>query len=270
MKLYATDDIASSIRRAHTDFTHVLVNRGYTTIKPVFFRSALIADLPVYQWAWWKPASNGQLDRWRSGGGVLLDQYTYSDRAGAADVLVFVECPMTMDRIERSSRNIVEYTVLPRPHTWGVHEQCIELRTPEPAALEPLWAAARSNRMSDVQLAEETGLPRQHVTYMRASLRPVEEWEIRPRLMPEFAGLLPAWEWIGSGRCCSKREVRETGHRAAVKEMARLGHIALSKVQAYPDSEPDWGRIERRRRDAIADLESVRSLVESLPDHLAS
>jgi hypothetical protein len=174
-----------------------------------------------------------------------------------------------MNRIVQSSQHIAEYTVLPRPHTWRVHEQCIELRTPSPAALESLWLTARGRRISDDQLAEETGLPRPHVTYMRASLNPVEEWEMRPRLRPEFPGLLPAWEWIGNRRCASKREVREAGHKAAVKEMARLGHIALSKVQAYPEIEPDWDRIERRRREAIEDLASVRSLLEGLPDHLS-
>jgi hypothetical protein len=269
MKLYATTDIATSIRRAHDAFTHILVNRGYTIIKPVFFRSVLISDLPVYQWGYWKKATHGQLERWRANGGVLIDEYTFSDKSGAADVLVFVECPLTMRRIIQSSQHIAEYTVLPRPHTWRVHEQCLDLRTPSADALQPLWQAARGRRISDDRLAEETGLTRPHLTYIRASLKPVEEWEIKPRLQPDFAGFLPAWEWIGAGRCASRKEVHEAGHKAAVKEMARLGHIALSKVQAYSDTEPDWERVERRRREAIEDLASVRSLLEGLPDHLS-
>jgi hypothetical protein len=268
MKLYATSDVASSIRKSHEAFTHVLVNRGYTTIKPVFFRSVLIADLPVYQWASWNAATDSQLKRWRESGGVLLDQNTYSDKAGEADVLIFVECPMTMDRLVQSSQHIENYTVVPRPHTWSVHEQCVELRTPPVDLLRSLWSICRGARLTDDQLADSVGLPKQHVMYMRANLKPVEEWEIRPRLKPEFAGFADAWEWIGAGRCACKKEVREAGRKTAVKEMARLGHIALSKVQHYPEKEPDWEYLARKRDDAIADLASVRSLVESLPDHL--
>ncbi|KVT04473.1 hypothetical protein WT24_23540 [Burkholderia sp. MSMB1078WGS] len=53
MRYLATTDVGQSIRKAFSDYTHILVNRGYTTIKPVFFKSASIADLPVYVWAWW-------------------------------------------------------------------------------------------------------------------------------------------------------------------------------------------------------------------------
>ncbi|HDR9148929.1 hypothetical protein [Burkholderia vietnamiensis] len=268
MKLYSTSDTAGSIRKAFADFTHVLVNRGYTTIKPAFFKSASIADLPVYVWAWWDRASDGQLAKWQANGGVLLDRYTYSDRAGAADVLVFVECPMTMDRLTRSYAKTSEYTVIPVPHTWRVHEECIDLRTPRVEDLRAIWSACRGRRLTDEELESETGIPRQRVTYMRKSLKPVEEWELRPRLEPDAAGLVPAWDWIGSGRTESKKVIREVGKKAAIKQMARLGHISLTKWQVYRNDEPDWDVIERKRLQAIADLAEVRSLVESLPDHL--
>lgn len=268
MKFYATQNVGASIRKALLGFTHVLVNRGYTTIKPVFFKSESIADLPVYVWAWWDRSSDGQLARWRDNGGILLDRYTYSDRAGPADVLVFVECPMTMDRIIRSYANTSEYTVIPVPHTWRVHEECIDLRTPRVDDLREIWTVCRGQRLTDGQLDSKTGIPRQRVTYMRKSLKPVEEWEIRPRLAPEARGLLPAWEWIGRGRTELKKMVREEGHKAAIKEMARLGHISLTKWQVYQSDEPDWDILDRKRQQAIADLAEVRSLVESLPDHL--
>ncbi|WP_322040114.1 hypothetical protein [Burkholderia diffusa] len=268
MQLYSTTDTAASIRKAFVGFTHVLVNRGYTTIKPVFFKSASIAELPVYVWAWWDRASDGQLARWRDNGGVLLDRYTYSDRAGPADVLVFVECPMTMDRLTRSYANTSAYTVVPVPHTWRVHEECIDLRTPNVDDLRTIWAACRGQRLTDEQLESKTGIPRQRVTYMRKSLKPVEEWEVRPRLAPDAPGMVPAWDWIGSGRTELKKVIREEGHKAAIKEMARLGHISLTRYQVYRSSEPDWVVLERKRNAAIADLAEVRSLVESLPDHL--
>jgi len=268
MKLYVTHDVAASIRKAHADFTHVLVNCGYTTIKPVFFRSAKIADLPVYQWAWWDQSTDGQLKRWRESGGVLLDRYTVSNRAGAADVLVFVECPLTMARVAQSAVNTAEYTVLPIPHTWSTHQECVDLRTPPTDVLRDLWKICCGARLTDAELEEASGIPRQKVMYMRKNLRPVEEWQIKPRLAPDFTGFIDAWEWIGTGRTASKKDVRLEGHRAAIKEMARLGHISLTKYLQYPDREPDWSVLDRKRSRATADLAEVRSLVETLPDHL--
>lgn len=268
MKLYATTDTAASIRAAHDAFTHVLVNRGYTTIKPTYFRSRKIADLPVYLWAHWESASASQLTRWQQHGGVLIDRDTLSDRAGPADVLVFVECPLTLNRIERSMLHITEYGVIPRPHTWRVHEQAIDLRTPEQSRLRLLWDICGGQRLTDDELAEHSGLPKQIVQYQRCSFNDVEEWEIRPRIAPEYAGLSLAWEWVGKGRVEPKKAVREAGHKAAIKEMARLGHVSLKKHHRYALDAPDWEKLEAKRQQALADLAAVRSLVESLPDHL--
>lgn len=270
MNLYATTDTAASIHAAYSAFTHVLVNRGYTTIKPAFFRSSKIADLPVYVWAWWEKAAAGQLDKWRQHGGVLIDRYITSERAGSADVLLFVECPMTMARIEKSMTHIAEYGVIPRPHTWTVHEQAIDLRTPEDSRLRLLWEICCGQRITDDELAEYSGLPKQHVQYQRCSFKDVEEWEIRPRLAPEAPGLTPAWEWVGKGRTEPKKVVREAGHKAAIKEMARLGHVSLKKYHRYAADEPDWAKLEAKRQQALSDLAEVRSLVESLPDHLGA
>lgn len=269
MKLYATTDVAESIRRAHEAFTHVILNRGYTTIKPVYFRSSKIADLPVYLWAHWEPASASQLTRWQQGGGVLIDRNTLSDQVGPADVVVFVECPLTIDRVERSMRHIAEYGVIPRPHTWRVHEQAVDLRAPEQSRLRLLWDICGGQRMADDELAERSGVPKHIVQYQRCSFNHVEEWEIRPRIAPEdSSGLMPAWEWVGKGRSEPKKAVREAGHKAAIKELARRGHVSLRKVHQYACEAPDWDRLEATRQQALADLAAVRSLVESLPDHL--
>jgi hypothetical protein len=268
MKLYATTDVAASIRRAHGAFTHVLVNRGYTTIKPTYFRSSKVSDLPVYVWAHWEKASVGQLDRWKRSGGVLIDRDPVSNRAGAADVLVFVECPMTLDRIRNSMEHIAEYGVIPRPHTWRVHEQAIDLRAPEQSRLRLLWDICGGQRITDDELAEYSGLPKQVVQYQRCSFKDAEEWEIRPRMAPKAPGLVPAWEWVGKGRSEPKRAVREAGHKVAIKELARLGHVSLKKYHRYAFDAPDWEKLAAKRQQALADLAEVRSLVESLPDHL--
>lgn len=267
MRLYRTSDAPASIRAAHEAFTHVLVNRAYTTIRPAFFRSSKIADLPVYQWAKWLAATDSQLERWRANGGVLIDRYTYSDLAGPADVLVFVECPLTMMRIQRSMKHIAEYGVIYRPHTWSVHEFAIDCRQPSDERLRVLWAACAGQRLTDAELAEATGLPRSEVTYQRSSFKPAKEWEIQRRLKPEEAHFLPAWEWVGERRMVLEREAGRAGHRNALREMARLGYIGLTKYQRYESTKPDWKRFAKKRKEAIADLHRVQSLVESLPDH---
>jgi hypothetical protein len=268
LKLFATTDVAASIRAAHSAFTHVLVNRGYTTIKPVYFRSSKIADLPVYAWASWDKATESQLRKWREKGGVLIDRDKVPNGVGPADVLLFVECPLTVRRIEFSMREISEYGVIPRPHTWRVHEDAIDLRTPPAERLRALWDICRGARITDDELAEQSTLPKQVVQYQRNSFKPVEEWEIRPRIAPEAPGLLPAWEWVGKGRTETKNAVRGAGHKIALKEMARLGHVALKRFQRYPSDEPDWTRLEDKRQTATADLRQIQSLLATLPDHL--
>jgi hypothetical protein len=52
--------------------------------------------------------------------------------------------------------------------------------------------------------------------------------------------------------------------------MARFGYIGLKKIQRYPDTEPDWKVLKKKRETALSDLAAVRSLVESLPDHLST
>ncbi|KVP98750.1 hypothetical protein WJ97_09925 [Burkholderia ubonensis] len=271
MKLYATDDAAASIHKAHDAFTHVLVNRGYELIRSFHFRSSRIADLPVHDWASWNPASNTQLERWREHGGVLLNGDTFSDKVGPADVLVFVECPLSMRRINRSCLHVCEYAVLPRPVTWVSHEHAVDLRAPSVERLRELWQHCRGKRMTDQELSDVSGVRKTDVQYLRRRFRDtVEEWQIKPRLAPESAALMPAWEWVGTGVCASRKVVRLAGHKAAIKEMARRGHITLEKFHQFSAAEPEWAALEARCAAALADLAAVRALIEGLPDHLTA
>ena len=269
-RLYATDDLVSSIRRAHCGFTHVLVNRNYATTKSGPLRSAKIDVGPVYTWADWEPASFAQVERWRTDGGVLLDRNWLPDKAGPTDVLLFVWCPSAMDRITRAIRVTRECVILPRPHTWRMHEEYIDLRAPAVETLKDIWRHSRGQRMTDLELADATGMPVSSLQVLRARLKPVNEWEIRPRLAPENPAFLPAWDWVGAGRSVVRKEVRLSGHAAALKELARLGNIALVKYHRYPSVEPRWAVLERRRAEALAELAAVRTLVDSIPDHLTS
>jgi hypothetical protein len=267
MKLFTTTDVAASVRRAHEQFTHVVLNRGYTTIKPVFFMSKTIADLPIYQYASWLPETMGQLHRWQTHGGVMIGQDTHLGIAG--DVTVMVECPYDIDRIDRVMLNTAEYGVIPHPMAWRTHEECVDLRHPPVDLLEAIWRVCGGKQMTNSELAQETGLPVLQLQYLKNSLKPVEHWYIQKRLAPERDEFVPAWDWLEGGPV-PKRAVTEAGFRAQVEEMARFGYIGLKKTQHYPDAEPDWKVLKKKRETSLSDLAAVRSLVESLPDHLST
>ncbi|MEX3961664.1 hypothetical protein AB4Y42_05510 [Paraburkholderia sp. EG286B] len=271
-KLFVTRDAIASIRKAHKAFTHVLVNRSYASIRPAYFRSAKLDVEPIYSHAPWEPASLAQLERWRKGGGVLIDRDSVPDRTGATDVLVFVEAPFSLARVTRAATAAREQVVITLPHTWRIHEEAIDARTPPVEALQDIWKICRGKRMTDRELSEATGIPTSRLQYMRAGLKPAKECDIRPRLAPDSPALTIAWEWIneGNGADCrtSRKVVRLAGHQAAVKELARLGHITLTQFLVYGAEEPDWDKLARKRAAALADLAAVRALIESLPDHL--
>lgn len=265
MKLYSTTDVSASVRRAHEQFTHVVLNRGYTTIKPVFFMSKTIEDLPLYQHASWLPDTEAQKARWLNQGGVLIAQDTHDGHPG--DVTVMVECPYDPDRIDRVMKDTVAYGVIPHPMSWRTHEECVDLRNPEVDLLDAIWRVCGGKQMTNSELSQDTGMPVAQLQYVKNSLKPVEHWYIQKRLAPERDEFVEAWDWLQSG-AIPRSEVTKAGYKDQVEEMARFGYIGLKKLQHYPSEEPDWEFLRKKRETALNDLASVRSLVESLPSHL--
>lgn len=264
MKLFTTSDVSKSVHAAHEQFTHIVLNRGYTLIRPVFFRTALLDDLPVHQYASWIPETESQLVKWNTSGGVLIVQDTHLTVPG--DVTVMVECPYAMDRLERVHGGNSEYGVIPHPVSWSTHEQCVDLRFPPADLLEAIWRVCGGHSMTNSELSAETGIPVPELQYVKNALKPVEHWYIQKRLAPERDEFVPAWDWLEAG-VVPKRAVSESGFKAQVEEMARFGYINLKRMQHYPADTPDWHMIDRKREAALSDLASVRALVESLPAH---
>lgn len=269
MKLYATSDIAASVRKAHEAYTHVVLNRYYMLVSPTYFRTSKIVDLPVYTWAGWDKASDGQLARWREHGGVLINRGANSSSSGPNDVVVFVEVPAKLKRLKYSISTTSAYSVLPRPVSWRQYDETLNLKTPTCDRLEEIWKTVHGQRITDDEMALLTGLPRREVMFQSRALKPAEEWDIRPRIAPEAGHFMPAWEWIGAGRVATRQEVGQSGFRVALKEMGRLGHIKLTKYRIYSAVAPDWETVAAKRRRATEDLHRVQSLVASLPDHLS-
>ena len=265
MKLYATDDISASVHKAHDEFTHVVLNRGYTLIKPVFFKTALLEDLPVFQYASWIPETQNQFATWADKGGVLVVQDTHLGMG--SDATVMVECPYTLDRMDRVMASTVAYGVIPRPVSWATHEECIDLRYPVEDLLQEIWTKAAGQQMTNGELARETGIAAHHLQYMKNALKPVEIWAVHKRLAPERDEFVQAYDWLENGELF-KKEIIDSGYKSQIEEMARFGYIQLKKMNRYESEEPDWRKLRKKREDALNDLAAVRLLVESLPCQL--
>jgi hypothetical protein len=268
MKLYSTTDTAASLRKAYEEFTHVVLQRAYTLPRAVYFNTASLEDMVLSQYASWIPASESQLTKWRDSGGVLLELDETPQKSYPADVTVMVEAPFNMRRLNACNKRNTEYGVIPNPVSWSSHEGAVALRFPDSEVLRRIWGTAKGQPFTLPELAAETDVPVIDLRYLIRSLKPEEYWYVQKRLAPDLGGLKPAWEWLEAG-ATPRRAVRESGHKRQIDELGRLGYIGLKKCYHFPQEEPDWRKLYDIRQAALTDLANVRTLVESLPDHLA-
>jgi hypothetical protein len=266
MKLYATDDLSKSIHVAYEQFTHVILNRGYSLVKPTLFNSSTLDDLPIHQYASWIPATDRQVTMWQETGGVLIEQDPRPEIELAPDVTLMVECPYQMKRIEACCQRNAAYGVVPRPVSWAQHDETVDLRFPPVPFLQELWTVCGGQRMSNHELASELGVSVVNVQFMKTALNPKEHWHIQKRLAPEREEFIPVWDWLES-KDYPRNEITKKGYRNWIEEMARFGYIQMKKIQHYPAETPNWKKLEEGRDAALMDMACVRLLVESLPDH---
>lgn len=278
MKTFSTPDLEASVRRAHADFTHVAVDRTYSSLKPSFMRTGNLVDLPIYLWAPWLNRDTPK-QRWQKEGGVLICQGGV-ETIEANDVLLFAECPFSLDVLRYKTANTVEYVVLPIPN-WRVYEEAIDIKHPPAEEAERLQRALwkfgtcehpalthlgqRSGYVCmDTELAEEMRLPHTRLQYMYGSFKPVTVYQVQKRLAPEG----PLAEVYSQVPEIIEKKLLTLDQRKALKEMDRLGHIRLTKYRVFPNRLLNLKRHTRNRERALTDLAAIRSLVESLPGHL--
>lgn len=269
MKLYSTTDVCASVRKAHGQFTHVVVNRATNLSRPVPMNTRPLIDLPIYQYASWIPQSELQLKRWWDGGGVLIGQDSHLTLPDGPDVTVLAECPYNLFRLETTNQFNREYGVIPNPHSWTAHDETVDLRHPPVPFLQEIWFHCGGRQMSASELSQASGWPVSQVQLMKNVFKPEEWWYIQKRLKPEMSELVPAWDWLEGG-AVPKREVTKSGYRAAVEELGRFGYVNIKKLHHYPETTPNWRQLQKDREAALKSLASVRLLVESLDDHLSS
>jgi len=288
-EIFSTTDISASVHKAHKTYTHVLVNRSYTTIKPVFFKSELIADLPVHFYAPWDRGTIGSRNKWQKNGGVLVDQGTISKDTGERDALIFVECPLSVDRLNKSFDGTEKQVIIFMPPSWNTHEWAADKWNPSADTVRQTRAFLREvpDRakvaavtkypdslfiMTDSELATAAGIPLPQIVFARRVLKPKEVWSIRAHLEPTEPVLKEAWdaimahELVDGARLVTRLELSGAWKRP-VKMMAKEGYISATKLQVFPTTEPDYDRLQENHDKAIADLEEMKELMKGLPNH---
>ncbi len=280
MKLFVTSDLEASVRKAHADFTHVILDRTYHSLRPVFFCTGALMDLPIYLWADWLNHDT-PLQRWQAAGGVLICRGNLVDAAGPNDVTLFVECPFSIDTLSHKTQHTVEYTVLPIPN-WRTYEQALDTVHPPVEDMEKLqralWKFGSSDHPAltllgmrsgyvcmDIELADELGIPHTQLQYMHHAFKPRDVYHISKRLAPEQGAMREVFGKVPE--IVRKNDLHLT-ERKALKEMDRLGHIRLTKYRVFPNKLLNIKKHAAIRDKKLSDLAAIRSLVESLPDHL--
>jgi hypothetical protein len=287
---FATSNIALSVMEAHEHFTHVVLNRSYRIINPVYFKTGLIAHLPVYIYANWDKGTYSQLEKWREKGGVLIDRSANSHDVGPHDVLIHVECPLGMWSLDWSRMHAQQQSIIAKPQSWKTHFDAIELTTPSADACRRLREALREVPeraamaavskhpdsllvATDSEVAAATGFLPQHVMYMRHVLRPQELWSVKLRIKPEDAALVRSWdemealEAVNGARNFVKLGGPGQPWKRSIKEMARQGHISLTRLHVYPTDEVNYARIQKEHDIAYVNLQEIQRYVEGLPPH---
>lgn len=291
-EIFTTHDVAASVRQCHAAYTHVVLNRVYAILRPIFFKSDRIADLPIHIYAGWDRGTFGSKDKWRKEGGILIDRSAAAREIGPCDAQIFCEVPLSFVRFERLTKHTESQIVVFKPPSWATHESAIDFKNPPIEALQKLRAvlhdvpdraaAAAVSKypdsllvMTDSELGAAAGIPAHYAMWMRASFKPEEIWQVKLRLKPEDLGLVKTWDAIeaipavaGTRYFHRIGEKDGLGWRRAIKELARLGHISAMKLHVYPTTEPDYEVLHRKRDRALKDFEAIRTRVDSAPAHL--
>ena len=293
-EVFRTRDPVASIKKAYEDYTHVVAHRAYQTLRPVFFRSAEIRELPIFVYQHWQSVCAVQARKWRADGGVILD-LGFVEGIGPRDVTVAVEMPMTLYRLEEFIAQSTEQVVIDWPVSWQAHEHAISTKTPTAATAKRVYEKLKEMRAESAEvaavtrhpeskmivtgelLALATGMPLIDILFLRNAMGADDVYCARTHIAPDAPKLRAVWDaleqiepgWTGQ-RVFTKLLDSVTGWRKALKEMARLGNITLHAYHVYPEEEPPYAKLQRENADARANLQAVQRLLESAPWHLPS
>ena len=291
VKLFTTPDVAESVHKLYESYTHVILNRSYALITPVFFKSETLNDLPIFIYAPWTKATIASRDKWLEKGGVLMDRGTHSGPTGQRDAVVLVETPVSEEELNKHLDGTEKEVVMLKPASWGTHDRAIATRFPHPDKIresrkyfveKPDRAAIGSVTYhvgskfvyTDAEMAILINEPVHRLPFLRRWLKSKEVWVVKCRLPPTEPAQIPVYEEMKSlptvKGVCMFTSLISYAWRRPVKDMARAGNISVTRYHVYPVEEPRYYLIERAYDKAHSGLAAMKELVEGLPCHLSS
>ena len=129
VKIYQTHDMEAAMRRMYETNRNSVVYWRHRSNKPIRMRLNMVRDIPVEQCHAWKPFAQATIERWQTRGGVMVwrpHPLTHKAPVPACDAMLFVECPLQIDRFNASIANVKQEVIVYRPPTWKVHNDTVD------------------------------------------------------------------------------------------------------------------------------------------------
>lgn len=248
MKLFVTDDLAGATREAHAAFTHNVISDMTWSIAPRLFDTAPIADIVTALYAPWH-GELGQVEKWFEKGGVLLWRNKDVYPSGQ-DVLLVVEPPATVERLEKLAHGTTEYVVVQRP-IWSSMRKTVELHNPTAQDARHIFNLCKGRRVDLLGVSKETDIPSQFLSRMWVHAGGKRFTEYVPRLQPDEG----AEHWPDLTKY----------PKHVLRRWAKAGNIVMKRGAVFGTEPPDYDLLERKRARALKNLDELRSLLESAP-----
>lgn len=245
------------------------------------------------------PASARQYAQWEKSGGILLN-YRREYSPPAHDAHVFMECPLSVEDLERHSEGAA-IVVLSVPTAWTLHEEEIAYRWPSEAVCKRFYEILRSagpahgdvakaagipdglHAVSDAALADMLGIHSTQMPFVRKCIvsfrkHAVSVYQLAPRIDPADKTLLPLYRHIveklpalGELRLSVNSELSKTSQfwKVQLRKLIRSGSVEnKGRIGFYRMDEisPDWERIAADHEGAKLKLDVMRLKAEALPE----
>ncbi len=298
---YKTNNPIEATIAAHREFSHVILNRGYHTLTPVYVSTKKLNDYPIFMHVPWKNNYNKSIGVWQEKGGIMINSGESSKGFGKFDSVIFIECPIYQRRIEESAEFAQEEVIISYPVSWFSHQKTVSTYNPHPKELIKILRAinqqegreyiAKASRypnskqvVTDEEISYLAKIGENEVALLKKKLKPKfqEIWEVKLLFKPEQTEMLYMWNKIKNMETSRIPETNtyllerwKMSHenplytwKRVIKNMGKLGHISLKIYNVFPEERDCY--IEELYNDhlkEIASFKEIQKFVEALPEY---
>lgn len=250
MNLFVTDDLASACREAHESFTHNVIADMSWSVAPRIFDTAPIADYVTALYAPWH-GDLGQVKKWQAKGGLMLwrNKDIYPPEH---DVLLMVEPPPTVGRLLKFTHGTTAHVVVQRP-IWSSMQTTVDLHNPSSETAKRLFEYCKGRRADLLETAEELDIPVQYLSRMWGTCKARKFSEVIGRMMPDTEEGRAHWPNL------------DAAPKHLLRAWSKAGNIVIKRGAVFGTEPPNYDLLDRKRAEANANLNELRSLLESAP-----